>query len=419
METNLLELVVNEQFEYFSSKPKGITRDINHASYLETEQITIISGIRRCGKSTLLLQFASNYKDYHYLTFDDERLVNFSVEDFQNLLTIWHKRSDSKILFLDEIQNVLQWERFVRRAHDQGYKIFLTGSNAHLLSSELSTHLTGRYLRIDLYPFSFFEIVNSQKIPFKEITTQIQAKIMSAFDEYLTSGGFPEWYKSKNNESLQNIYDDILYRDVIARYKIQEIKNLRMVSNFLMTNIAKEFSYESIAKMVQIKSTTTVKNYTMFLEAVFLLFEVYKYDYSLRKQYVSNKKIFSIDNGLRNQVAFKHTADKGRLLENLIFIELKRRRKNVFYFREKNECDFILEQNGSVTAIIQVCSQLNSENESRELMGLAEAAQIFNLKDGTLITYDLEKTMEFKNIKIQIIPAWKWLLTFQTNPTDL
>lgn len=419
METNLLELVVNEQFEYFSSKPKGITRDINHASYLGSEQITIISGIRRCGKSTLLSQFASNYKNYHYLTFDDERLINFSVEDFQSLLTIWHKRSDSKILFLDEIQNVLQWERFVRRAHDQGYKIFLTGSNAHLLSSELSTHLTGRYLRIDLYPFSFFEIVNSEKIPFKEITTQIQAKIMAAFDEYLTSGGFPEWYKSKNNESLQNIYDDILYRDVIARYKIQEIKNLRMVSNFLMTNIAKEFSYESIAKMVQIKSTTTVKNYTMFLEAVFLLFEVYKYDYSLKKQYVSNKKIFSIDNGLRNQVAFKHSADKGRLLENLIFIELKRRRKNVFYFREKNECDFILEQNGSVTDIIQVCSQLNRENESRELMGLAEAAQIFHLKDGTLITYDLEKTMEFKNIKIQIIPAWKWLLTFETTPTDL
>jgi len=411
METNLLQLVVNEQFENFRSKPIGIIRDINHSDYFKTEQITIISGIRRCGKSTLLSQFASNYKEYHYLTFDDERLINFTVEDFQNLLTVWHKRSNCKILFLDEIQNIFQWERFVRRVHDQGYKIFLTGSNAHLLSSELATHLTGRYVKIDLYPFSFFEIINSQNIPFNEITTQIQAKIMSVFDQYLTSGGFPEWYKSKNIESLQNIYDDILYRDVIARYKIQEIKNLRMVSNFLMTNIAKEFSYESIAKMVQIKSTTTVKNYTMFLEAVYLLFELYKYDYSLKKQYVSNKKIYSIDNGLRNQVAFKHSADKGRLLENLIYIELKRRRYNVFYFREKNECDFILEQNGSITNIIQVCSELTRENESRELMGLVEAAQIFNLKKGLLITYDLEKTIDFKNIEIQMIPAWKWLLT--------
>jgi len=411
METNLLQLVANEQFENFRSKPIGIIRDINHSDYFKTEQITIISGIRRCGKSTLLSQFASNYKEYHYLTFDDERLINFTVEDFQNLLTVWHKRSNCKILFLDEIQNIFQWERFVRRVHDQGYKIFLTGSNAHLLSSELATHLTGRYVKIDLYPFSFFEIINSQNIPFNEITTQIQAKIMSVFDQYLTSGGFPEWYKSKNIESLQNIYDYILYRDVIARYKIQEIKNLRMVSNFLMTNIAKEFSYESIAKMVQIKSTTTVKNYTMFLEAVYLLFELYKYDYSLKKQYVSNKKIYSIDNGLRNQVAFKHSADKGRLFENLIYIELKRRRNNVFYFREKNECDFILEQNGSITDIIQVCSELTRENESRELMGLVEAAQIFKLKKGLLITYDLEKTIDFKNIEIQMIPAWKWLLT--------
>jgi uncharacterized protein len=410
METNLLQLVVNEQLQYFASKPRGIIRNIDHSDYLATEQITIISGIRRCGKSTLLSQLASNYEDFHYLTFDDERLINFTVDDFQSLLTIWHKRSDSKILFLDEIQNVFQWERFVRRVHDQGYKIFLTGTNAHLLSSELSTHLTGRYLRIELYPFSFFEIINSLNIPYKEITTQTQAKILSVFDEYITDGGFPERYKSQNIESLQLIYDDILYRDVVARYKIQEIKNLRLVSNFMMTNIAKEFSYQSIAKIVQIKSTSTVKNYTLFLEAVYLLFELYKYDYSLKKQYVSNKKIFSIDNGLRNQLAFKHSADSGRLLENLIYIELRRRRKNVFYFREKNECDFILEQNGSITDIIQVCLHLNAGNESRELMGLVEVAQIFNLKKGLLITYDLEKTIDFKNIEIQIIPAWKWLL---------
>ncbi len=410
METNLLELVVNEQFQNFNSKPKGIARDINHSKYLETEQITIISGIRRCGKSTLLSQFASNYKDYNYLTFDDERLINFTVEDFQSLLTIWHKRSDSKILFLDEIQNIKQWERFVRRVHDQGYKIFLTGSNANLLSTELSTHLTGRYVRIELYPFSFSEIIGSKNVPFDEITTQVQADIMSVFDRYLNDGGFPEPYKSKDNELLQNIYDDILYRDIIARYKIQEIKNLRMVSNFLMTNIAKEFSYESISKTVQIKSTTTVKNYTSYLESVYLLFEVYKYDYSLKKQYVSNKKIFSIDNGLRNQLTFKHSDDTGRLLENMVFIELKRRRKKVFFFREKFECDFILEKNGAITDIIQVCYQLTLKNEKREFMGLVEASRILNLKAGILITYDTEKTIHYEDIKITIIPAWKWLL---------
>lgn len=415
METNLLQLVVNEQFENFNSKSRGIPRDLDLSNYLETDQIIIITGIRRCGKSTLLSQIASKYEEFHYLTFDDERLIQFEVDDFQKLMTVWHKRSESKVLFLDEVQNILQWERFVRRVHDQGYKIFLTGSNAQLLSSELSTHLTGRYLKIDLFPFSFFEIIQPQNITFNAPTTHVQAKIMATFDQYLTEGGFPEWYKSGNAETLQNIYDNILYRDVIIRYKVQEIKILRLISNFLMTNIAKVFSYESIAKMVQVRSTTTVKNYTFFLESVFLLFEVYKYDYSLKKQFVSNKKIFAIDNGLRNQVAFKHSSDKGRLLENLIFIELKRRRKNVFYYKEKNECDFVLEQNNIITEIIQVCFQLNSENESREFKGLVEAAQIFNLRKGLIITYDQEINVVINNVEIQVFPAWKWLLQKDLN----
>jgi predicted AAA+ superfamily ATPase len=411
MDTNLMQLVANEQLAYFKLNNKGFARNIDKTLYIETQQITIISGIRRCGKSTLLAQFSDEFSDFHYLTFEDERLINFTVDDFHDLMTIWHKRSASKVLFLDEIQNVVQWERFVRRVHDQGYKIFITGSNAHLLSSELSTHLTGRYLKIELYPFSLFEIANAKGIDFKNITTLNKSAVLSLFDQFLTNGGFPEWYKTENIESLQNIYDDILYRDVIARYKIQEIKTLRQVSNYLMTNLAKEFSYQSIAKMLQIKSTSTVKNYTGFLESVYLLFELYKYDYSLKKQYVNNKKIFAVDNGLRNQVAFKHSSDQGRLLENLIFIELKRRRKNVYYFREKYECDYILEQNGKITDIIQVCFQLTMENETREMNGLLEAALIFNLKAGLLITYDTEKNIDFEGIKIQIMPAWKWLLS--------
>lgn len=413
MDINLLQLVANEQLAYFKSNSTGIVRNIDKTTYIETQQITIISGIRRCGKSTLLAQLSAHFPDFHYLTFEDERLINFTVEDFQDLMTIWHKRSESRVLFLDEIQNVFKWERFVRRVHDQGYKIFITGSNAHLLSSELSTHLTGRYLKIELYPFSLFEIANAKGVDFQYITTTNKSAILSLFDQYLTNGGFPEWYKTENIESLQNIYDDILYRDVIARYKIQEIKTLRQVSNYLMTNLAKEFSYQSIAKMLQIKSTSTVKNYTGFLESVYLLFELYKYDYSLKKQYVNNKKIFSVDNGLRNQIAFKHSSDQGRLLENLIFIELKRRGKSVYYFREKYECDFILEQKGKISDVIQVCFQLTIENETREMNGLLEAARIFNLKTGLLITYDTEKTIDFEGIQIQIVPAWKWLLSVE------
>ncbi len=410
MNTNTLQLVVNEQNENFKSKQTGVIRDLKTQNYIEATQITIISGIRRCGKSTLLLQLSRHFADYHYITFDDERLVDFTVADFQELMTILHKRSASKVLFFDEIQNIPTWERFIRRVHDQEYKIFITGSNANLLSSELATHLTGRYIKIELYPFSFKEIIKAENIDYKALTTQKIALILSNLDKYLQNGGFPELYYAENKEPLQRIYEDIIYRDVIARYKIQEIKSLKQISNYLMTNLAKEFSYQNLANVLQIKSSTTVKSYIEFLESVYLIFEIYKYDYSLKKQYVSNKKIYAIDNGLRNTVSFKTSSDIGRLLENVVFIELKRRQKNVFYFKEKNECDFIVEQNGYITDIIQVCYDLNEENSTREFAGIMESASIFNLSKGTIITYNIEETITQNEIEIRKIPVWKWLI---------
>jgi uncharacterized protein len=410
MDLSLLQLVVNEQHEYYKTRDTGIHRNIEFKDYIETSRIVIISGIRRCGKSTLMLQMAKNFPDFHYVTFDDERLINFIVDDFQDLITILHKRSASKVLFFDEIQNIPLWERFVRRIHDQGYKLFLTGSNANLLSSELATHLTGRYLKIELFPFSFFEIIRSKNIDYKNITTQKKALILSIFDQYIENGGFPEWYNSQNKELLQRIYEDIIYRDVIARYKIQEIKSLKQLSQFLMTNLAKEFSYQSIAKTIQIKSTSSVKNYVEFLESVYLLFEIFKYDYSLKKQYVSNKKIYTIDMGLRNVVSFKHSSDLGRLLENLVFLELKRRQKTIFFHKEKHECDFIIEEKGKIIEVIQVCLSLNEENQTREFAGLIEAAHLFNLNNAKIINYNRDEILKVESTEIHIIPVWKWLL---------
>jgi len=412
MELNKLQIIVNEQREFFAKKNKGLIRNINFQNYVNNQQIVIITGIRRSGKSTLLLQFAEQFTDFHFVNFDDERFVNFTVDDFQTLMTVLHKRSNSKNVFFDEIQNIPQWERFIRRLHDNDYKIFITGSNAYLLSSELSTHLTGRYLRIELFPFSFSEFLNFKNIEIENLTTSKISNILKAFDQYLKTGGFPEYAKTENPEILQRTYEDIIYRDVIARYKIQEIKSFKQLSQYLMTNIAKEFTYHSISKNLGFKSPTSVKNYIHYLESVYMFFELYKYDYSLKKQFINNKKIFTIDNGLRNCIAFTFSEDIGRIFENLIFIELKRRQNNVFYFRNHHECDFVIENQGKITVGIQVCYNLESSNLERETNGLIEASEILNLQERIIITYSEEKQIEVNNKTIRIIPAWQFLLNF-------
>ena len=410
VDTGKLEITLNEQQEFYKNKTAGIQRDNNLLPYIKTRQITIISGIRRSGKSTLMLQIAQQFNDYHFVNFDDERLVNFTVEDFQVMMMLLHKRSESKNVFFDEIQNVPQWERFVRRIHDLGYKIYITGSNARLLSSELATHLTGRYLKLELYPFSFSEYLSLNKIEYQRLTTTKMAKLLLGFDEYLNYGGFPEWLVSNNKEVLQRTYEDIIYRDVIVRYRINEVKAFKQLSQYLMTNVAKEFTYQSLARNLGFKSQTSPKNYVEFLGSVYVFFELFKYDFSLKKQFVSNKKIYAIDNGLRNIVGFKFSSDAGRLLENIVFIELLRRKKNVFYFKNKNECDFILEHAGQITTAIQVCYQPSQDNLDRELDGLLEAISMFNLDEGYIISYNFEEQRQLGGVTIKIIPAWKWLL---------
>lgn len=410
MNIGFLEKIIIDQSRSFKEKNSGISRNIVFEKYLKTGQITIISGIRRSGKSTLLKQFANHYKNFHYLNFDDERLVDFSVTDFQSLMVAFQKQSTSKIILLDEIQNVPKWERFVRRIFEEGYKIFITGSNARLLGSELTTHLTGRYLKIELYPFSFEEFLIFHKVSFEKIGTKKEAEVLKYFDRYLQSGGFPEFVKSGEMEINKQIFEDIVYRDLLSRFKIRETKNFKMLVNYLFTNVASEISYNSIKNFLGIKSATTVKNYIEFIRESYLAFELFKYDFSLKKQYVSNKKIYVIDNGLRNAVAFSFSKDSGKMLENVAFLELKRRSKDIYYFKEKQECDFLVREGMKITEAIQVTKVLDNNNEKRELGGLLEAMEKLNLKEGLIITQDQEEERKIKGKKIKIVPAWKWLL---------
>lgn len=407
----LLEEVVSDQLEYFRNRETGLTREIDFDKFLKSRQITVISGIRRSGKSTLLSQFSRRFKDFYYINLDDERLIDFAVDDFKNLLVVFQKLYISKVIFIDEIQNVAGWERFVRRVHDEGYKIFLTGSNAKLLSSELATHLTGRHVKIDLYPFSFREYLNFRKVNYSKRTTGNKALILKHFDAYLEEGGFPEFIKYGDLEFLKRIYDDILYRDLIVRFKIRETKAFKQLASYLFTNLAKEVSYNALKGTLGFKSVTSVKNYMEFMEECFLIFELPRYDYSLKKQMVTGKKVYVIDNGIRNNNAFYFSEDEGRLLENLVFIELRRRGSELYYFREKRECDFLIRERTRIVAAIQVSRELGgSSNMERETEGLLEALGRFNLKTGFILTRHQKDIIKRDGFTINITPVWEWLL---------
>lgn len=408
---SLLEEVVNDQLEHFRKKETGTPRRVDFERHLKSRQITVISGIRRSGKSTLMSQFARQAGEYYYINFDDERLINFAVDDFQNLMVVFQKLYPAETIFIDEVQNIVGWERFIRRIHDEGYKIFITGSNARLLSSELSTHLTGRYLKIELYPFSFTEFLDFNDVDYSIASSKTRAAVLRLFDKYLKNGGFPEYIRYNDPESLKRVYDDILYRDILVRFKIREVKGFKHLASFLFSNFTKEMSYNSLKNNIGFRSVTSVKDYIDFMQEAYLLFELPRYDYSLKKQVLTGKKIYAIDNGLRNTVSFYFSEDEGRLLENLVFVELKRRGEDVFYFKGRNECDFLIRKGLKITEAIQVSRELKRGiNEDREINGVMEAVKSFKLKTGTILTGHQEDTLIRDGITLRLVPAWKWLI---------
>ena len=409
-----IQEIIVEQEQAFKNKTCGISRQYcSMEEHLKSPQITVISGVRRCGKSTLLRQFAEKLENYHYLNLDDERLVDMTVKDFNTVLMAWEKLKSSKNILLDEIQNIYQWERFIRRIHDEDYKIFITGSNACMLSSELATHLTGRYKKIELYPFSFSEQLSFFNIRSQiegVMTTKAKAEIARYFDIYVRDGGFPDYLKYNDREFLHNVYESIIYKDIIVRNRIKEVKSFRELCNYSLSGIGKEISYASLAEALGFKSHTSVRNNIGFMQDAYLIFELRKYDFSLKKQYVSNKKIYAVDNGLRTVVGFNISEDTGRLLENLVFVELKRRSFELYYHRNKRECDFLIKAGTKIVQAIQVCSDITSWNENREIEGLYEAMEQYSLKDGLLLSTDQEETRSIKNKTIHIVPTWKWIL---------
>lgn len=378
--------------------------------------IHILSGIRRCGKSTLLELIRQTQKEQdYYLNFDDDRLIDFQVNDFQKLYELFiEKFGPQTHFYFDEIQNVEGWERFVRRLYDEGNKVYLTGSNAHLLSQELGTHLTGRFTKSELYPFSFREYLTYKKIPLKKLgflSTEERIKFKIHFSNYLAEGGFPEYLQTHNEDYLKQLYWSIIYKDIIVRYNLPHDKPLKELSLFLASNLGKPVSYNSLKKVIGAGSATTIKEYLEYFENSYLFFQINKYDFSLKKQIYTPKKVYSIDTRLAQQIGFRFSEDNGRYMENAVFLELKRRGKTIFYHQGKYECDFILKNGLKITEAIQVCVSLeNPETRERELNGIKEAMETYKLNTGLILTDSEEGEEKIGRKIITILPIWKWML---------
>ncbi|MFH1916703.1 MAG: ATP-binding protein [Nanoarchaeota archaeon] len=372
----------------------------------ETPFVLVISGLRRVGKSTLLRQLRKK-RDGHFMNFDDERLIGFTIADFQPLLELMIELYGEKDTFyFDEIQNIHGWERFVRRLYDSNKKVYVTGSNANLLSKELGTHLTGRYTSLCLYPFSFKEYLIFRGISIESDTTQGRASLKKAFHKYILEGGLPDYLKTGDTDYLKTLYQSIIYKDVLARYKLTAEKTLKELVQYIASNAGKEQSYNALRKTLSIGSPTTVKEYLGYLENTYLLFLIPQQVASFKKQLYANKKAYIIDTALATTIGSRMTKDAGRLLENVIFLALQRHGKDIAYYRGDGECDFV--GNGYA---IQSCLELTTENKTREINGLLAAMKTLRIMKGHILTLDQEETIKQGRRTIRIMPVWKWLLS--------
>lgn len=416
---DILASALKEQFESFQVRDLGVEREVldQLKKTIIAPQITVITGLRRVGKSTLLAQIANKYlkNGYYFVNFEDERLLNFQVKDFDLLHeTLISLFGEKKTFLFDEIQNVPEWERFVRRLHDQGYKFIVTGSNASLLSQELGTRLTGRYLRVELFPFSFREFLSFKKVKvpdLKVLTTKQKGQLLKLTKEYVVLGGIPDSLKYPELKIHKTLYDDVLYRDIATRYKLDNVKSLKELTFYLVSNISTLISFNKLKELLKLGSVNTVKSYIDYLENSWLFFVVNKYAYSVKEQQIAAKKIYGIDTGLIGSVGFSFSENKGKLMENVVYLQLRRKQQDIYYYKtaQDYEVDFFLPKEN---AFIQVTQYFDSkEIQERELRAIIAAVQEQKkITTHIVITESEKQTLEREGLQIQIVPLYEWLL---------
>jgi hypothetical protein len=384
-------------------------------SKLSHDLIKVIVGPRRAGKSFFAMHLVQKLGRVGYVNFDDERLTE--LDDYDELVaaldSVYEKPEH---LLLDEVQNLPKWELFVNRLQRQGYRLTITGSNAHLLSSELATHLTGRHVQIVLFPFSFPEYVSSLG---RELTEPEKAEALLRYAEL---GGYPEPLLKgiSHREYLTTLVRSVLYKDVVVRHRIRAPQGLEDLASYLMSNVAQEYSLNALARVTRVRSMHTVAKYLRYLEEAFLFFSARRFSFKVREQVRSNRKVYCTDNGLVTSASFRFSADLGKLYENLVAVALRKQEMDgkleVYFWRSprQEEVDFVVKQGLHVTQLIQVC--LNVEDprtKDREVRALLKASRELNCGNLLVLTDTAEGEEEASWFglrgMVRFLPLWKWL----------
>jgi len=395
-------------------------KDATIADFLNTALIKLITGPRRAGKSVTALQLLEN-QNFAYLNFDDDLLLKHFNEDaiIQGLNDIY---KDFRYLLLDEIQNLPDWELWVNKLYRRGVNLVITGSNSKLLSHEMASTLTGRYIQITVLPFSFSETIrfNKQTLPATSNATPMETgKLLGWLHTYLFNGGFPETVLNPGilRNYLSSLFDSILLKDILKRFRVRQTQQLYDLSNFLLANYTNLFSFNQIKEALDFNSVATVQKFIGYLEEPYLFQHITRYNSKIKNHQKAARKIYIIDNGFVHARSFELSPNYGRLLENLVFVELLRRdykpELDLFYYRTRNdrEIDFLIRKGHRIEQLVQVCYDINQPKTlKRELDALLEAAIELKCSDLLLITWDKEEQIEVNKLIIKLIPAYKWLI---------
>lgn len=435
MDKNEIFYILNDWNDWQSQQDVGTIRT-TYLNRLEdfitgSNQVITITGARRAGKSYIMRQMARrlsekgmNKKNILFVNFEDPRFLSLDTKLLTQIYDVYREflsPTDTPYIFLDEIQDVVGWEKWVRTMHElKKVKMIVSGSNAHLLSRELGTLLTGRHLDITIFPLSFTEYLMfnnlEAKTPFD--IYRRKTEINGFLRRYMEGGSFPEVALSaKKTEILLNYFDDILTKDLLKRFRVRKGQAMKALIKYYLSNAGNLITFSSAEKYLEI-SADTIERFSGYLEDVYLVFLLKRFSFKVKEQEKSPRKIYAIDTGLCNSLGFRFSENIGRLAENIAYLALKRRQAldskiEIFYWKDiqHREVDFVIKEGLKVTNLVQVCWNLRDEKtKKRELCSLQKAMKELGVENATIITEDGEGEEKLNSYTVKTVPLWKWLL---------
>lgn len=396
-----LAAILARQREVEERKASGHPRSLAFNEVLLDSHVLDITGVRRCGKSTIMRQrMRGKDSPWFYVNFESPLLTQFEMRDTIRLDALIEK-SGARRLFFDEVDQFTGWEKYVRKKLDEGFHLCISGSNASLLEGELGTKLTGRHISQELFPFSYSEyLAFCGKRPDRTSTL-----------DYAHDGGFPRYLQTFEDIVLQELFDDIVYRDVIVHNRIRDTAAVRELTAYLIENVGCRFTASKLLRPLGVSSASTVTQWCEWIEKAYLFFFVPIYSDSEKARLLNPRKVYCVDTGLEYAVSSRRIPNDGARFENMVYLALRRETKDVSYFDNGDgECDFIIRRRHAVTEAVQACTRLTDDNMDREVEGLLAAMTSFSLAHGTIVTLDQHDKLTFGERTIDVVPFWDWAL---------